>query len=79
MFNEIIDSQQERAEKAAQLSQSSESSFFSHRSKERLKIEMLKETLRQWNDPLRQRDEYYSHAHRNTFKTNSLHYNMYSK
>jgi hypothetical protein len=41
MFNTIIDSWEVRAQKS------------SHRSKERLKIKMLKETLRQWDDALR--------------------------
>jgi hypothetical protein len=55
MLNGIIDSRKVRAQKNAQSSQSSGSSFIPHRSEERLKIEMLKENMRQ-------RDEYYSQA-----------------
>jgi hypothetical protein len=53
MFNGIIDSWEVRAQKAAQSSQNSGSTFIPHRSEERLEIEMLKVSLRQ-------RDEYYS-------------------
>jgi hypothetical protein len=55
MFNGIIDSWEVRAQKAAQSSQNSGSTFIPHRSEERLEIEMLKVSLRQ-------RDEYYSQA-----------------
>jgi hypothetical protein len=55
MLNKIIDSQGVRAQNAAHSSQSSRSSFIPRRSKERLKIKMFKESLRQW-------DEYYSQA-----------------
>jgi hypothetical protein len=69
MFTRIIDSQEVRAQKAAQSSQSLGSSFVFRHSKERLEIKMLKETLRQQDealrlqdDALRQQDEYYSQA-----------------
>jgi hypothetical protein len=47
MLNEIIDSREVRAQKVAQSSQSSGSSFIPRRSEERLEIEILKESLRQ--------------------------------
>jgi hypothetical protein len=62
MLNRIINSPKMRAQKAAQSSWSSRSSFIPQRSKEQLKIEMLKESLRQRGEAMRQRDEYYSQA-----------------
>jgi hypothetical protein len=53
IFNGIIDSSKVRAQKAAQLSQISGSSYVPRRSKEQLEIVQLKESLRQ-------RDEYYT-------------------
>jgi hypothetical protein len=53
IFNGIIDSSKVRAQKAAQLSQISGSSYVPRRSKEQLEIIQLKESLRQ-------RDEYYT-------------------
>jgi hypothetical protein len=50
MLNRIIDSRKVRAQKATQSSQSSESTFVPRRSEEQLKIEMLKDALRQWDD-----------------------------
>jgi hypothetical protein len=47
MLNRIIDSRKVRAQKATQSSQSSESTFVPRRSEEQLKIEMLKDALRQ--------------------------------
>jgi hypothetical protein len=57
MLNGIIESQKVRAQKAAQLSQRSGSSFVPRCSEDRLKIEMLKESLRQRDEEMRQRDK----------------------
>jgi hypothetical protein len=62
MLNIIIDSWEVRAQKAAQSSQSSRSSFVPCHSEEQLVIKMLKESLRQWGEAMRQWDEYYSQA-----------------
>jgi hypothetical protein len=53
MLNEVIDSKNVRAQKAAHSTQSSGSSFVYHRSKDELKIIRLKEAMRQ-------QEEYYS-------------------
>jgi hypothetical protein len=58
MLNGIIDSRKVRAQKVETSSQSSGgSSFIPRRSKDRLKIKMLKESLRQWDEEMRQQDE----------------------
>jgi hypothetical protein len=57
MLNEIIDSRRVRAQKVAQSSQSSRSSFIPSRSEERLKIEMVKESLRQRDEEMKRQDE----------------------
>jgi membrane protein involved in colicin uptake len=58
MLNDIVDSQKVRSQKAATLSQSTGgSSFVPRRSKERQEIEMLKETLRQRAEEIRQWDK----------------------
>jgi hypothetical protein len=69
MVNGIIDSRKVRAQKSAQSSQSSWSSFVPRQLKDRLKIKMLKESLRQWDEEMRQwyeamrqQDEYYAQA-----------------
>jgi hypothetical protein len=61
--------QKVRAQKAVVSSQSSGSSFIPRRSKVQLKIEMLKESLRQreeemrrWGEAMWKRDEFYAHA-----------------
>jgi hypothetical protein len=62
MLNIIIDSWEVRAQKVAQSSQSSRSSFIPCHLEEQLVIKMLKESLRQWGEAMRQWDEYYSQA-----------------
>jgi hypothetical protein len=57
MLNGIIDSRGVRAQKAAQTSQSLGSSFVPRRLEERLEIEMLKESLRQWDKEMRRQNE----------------------
>jgi hypothetical protein len=53
MFNGIIDSWEVRAQKSAQSSQTSGSSFDPRRSEEWLEIKILKDALRQRGDALR--------------------------
>jgi hypothetical protein len=58
MLNGIIDSQKVRDQKVASSSQSSGgSSFIPRRSEDRLEIEMLKESLPQWDEEMRWWDE----------------------
>jgi hypothetical protein len=58
MLNGIVDSHKLRAQKVATLPQiSGGCSFIPHRSEDQLKIEMLKEHLRQWNEEMWQQDE----------------------
>jgi hypothetical protein len=61
MQNGIIDSRKVRAQKVATSLQSSGgSSFVPRRSEDRLEIEMLKESLRQQDEVMRQRDKIYA-------------------
>jgi hypothetical protein len=60
MLNGIINSQKMRAQKDYYSLQSSWSSFVPCCSEEQFEIKMLKDALRQWEEALRQRDEYYS-------------------
>jgi hypothetical protein len=57
MLNGIIDSRKVRAQKAASLSQILGSTFVPCCSEDRLKIEILKESLRQQDEEMRRRDE----------------------
>jgi hypothetical protein len=58
MPNGIIDSQNVRAQKVVAVVQSSVgSSFVPRRPKDRLEIEMLKESVRQRDEEMRRRDE----------------------
>jgi hypothetical protein len=57
MLNGIIDSQKVRAQKAASSSQRLGSTFVPRRSEDRLEIERLKQSLRQWDEEMRRRDE----------------------
>jgi hypothetical protein len=60
MLNGIIDFRKMRAQKVAASSQSSGSSFVPRCSEERLKIKMIKESLRQRDEAMRQQDEFYT-------------------
>jgi hypothetical protein len=61
MLNGIIDSQKVRAQKAtASSSASGGSSFVPCRSEDQMEIEMLKESLRQRDEAMRQWDEVYA-------------------
>jgi hypothetical protein len=57
MLNGIIDSRKVRAQKAASSPQSSGSSFVPHCSEDRLKIEILKESMRQRDEEMRQQNK----------------------
>jgi predicted nucleic acid-binding protein len=63
MQNGIVDSQKVRAQKAAVSSQSIRgSSFIPRHSEDRQEIEKLKEALRQQDEAMRQRDDFYALA-----------------
>jgi hypothetical protein len=62
MLNGIIDPRKVRAQKAVAASHSSGSTFIPHWSEYWLKIEMLKESLRQWDETKRQRNDFYALA-----------------
>jgi hypothetical protein len=86
MLNGIIDFWKVRAQKDTASSQSTGgSSFVPHRSEDQLEIERLKESMWQRDEEMRQQDDFYAQAFAQqqivlqiTFKTNSLHCNMYS-
>jgi hypothetical protein len=63
MRNGIVNSQKVRAQKAAVLSQSiGGSRFIPRRSEDRQEIKKLKEALRQQDEAMRQRNDFYSSA-----------------
>jgi hypothetical protein len=57
MLNGIIESRKVRAQKGVSSSHSSESTFLPRRSEDRFEIEMLKESLKEWDEEMRWRDE----------------------